>query len=246
MKPICERPPLARGAHSWQVRIPPPRENTCASRTSAAGLQTFPQEMPHQIRSRGLMNASSKATEGIARPVFDCASGWFFAFTLMHVVLACLSQRLVVAFIGNAAGDTPLGPQARSGGSNFKEGCCRGGAMPVFPPPGAPGGEPNTVDRRRTEPVPVRRGRLRRERRYFCNELSVLALVPPDREFGFWVWCCLCIFADCARCSDGPVVYSSAPFICRFTGGHCRCDRLGDKQTECNGNRENSHGLLSG
>jgi hypothetical protein len=48
----------------------------------------FSPEMPHQIRSRGLMNASSKATEGIARPVFDCASGWFFA---IHPHARCAS-----------------------------------------------------------------------------------------------------------------------------------------------------------
>jgi hypothetical protein len=96
-----------------------------------------------------------------------------------------VAAAIVVAFIGNAAGDT-LDPQVRSGGSSLTEDCSSapsgsiskgksanlsdqlaqsngvicppsgvdpkmatppraGGAMPVIPPPGAPGGDPNTV-----------------------------------------------------------------------------------------------------
>lgn len=91
-----------------------------------------------------------------------------------------------IAFIANAAAEGIADPQARSGGSNLKEGCSAapagpaapdksanlsdqlaqsngvicppagvdpkmaappraGGATPVIPPPGAPGGDPNTV-----------------------------------------------------------------------------------------------------
>jgi hypothetical protein len=41
----------------------------------------------------------------------------------MHAVPRLfIAAAMVVAFIGNAAGDTLLDPQARSGVSNFKEG----------------------------------------------------------------------------------------------------------------------------
>jgi hypothetical protein len=93
---------------------------------------------------------------------------------------------IVVAFMGNAAAESPHDRQAPSGGLNFKEDCSaapngtgvpdksanlsdqlsqsngvicppsgvdpkmaapprEGGAMPVIPPPGTPGGDPNTV-----------------------------------------------------------------------------------------------------
>lgn len=96
-----------------------------------------------------------------------------------------IAAALVFVFVASAAGDT-LDPPARSGGSNFKEGCSsapagptpsdetanlsdqlaqsngvicppagvdpkmaapprQGGATPVIPPPGAPGGDPNTI-----------------------------------------------------------------------------------------------------
>jgi hypothetical protein len=42
---------------------------------------------------------------------------------------------------------------------------------------------------------------------------SVLTVPLPDWELGFWVWCCLCIFADCARCRAGSVAFWSWPFI---------------------------------
>ena len=93
---------------------------------------------------------------------------------------------IVVAFMGNAAAESPPDRQAPSGGLNFKEDCSaapngtgvpdksanlsdqlsqsngvicppsgvdpkmaapprEGGAMPIIPPPGTPGGDPNTV-----------------------------------------------------------------------------------------------------
>jgi hypothetical protein len=87
-KPICERAPLARGAH---IRGKCAYLRRGRIHVHRAHRQPVCKLFPRNAASNSLARPDeclSKATEGIARPVFDCASGWFFA---IHPHARCAS-----------------------------------------------------------------------------------------------------------------------------------------------------------